>query len=153
MCHMSKNPAQAEADRLFEEALERSGARDPREYYRDRLRELKSSNPEAYEEAVSFYRDRLIPEVASGGSDPLQAWLRYGRMLASLTVEGEAVEVDGSGRRHPLSGDASHDNLVLHIPSGRGGRALLVGLPKDPTPAQRATYELLVLGRLKMRRS
>ena len=59
----------AEADRRLHEVLESSGARDPREFYRDRLRELKSADAPAYSKAVAYYQDRLIPEVAAGSVD------------------------------------------------------------------------------------
>ena len=148
---MSKNAAQEKADRIFEKALRESGARDPRELCRERLRELKASNPDGYQQAVDFFNETLIPEVASGASDPLQAWLEYGCRLADQVTAGDAVVVDATGRRHPCTWPVALEHLLLHIPRGKGGRALAVGLPPEPSPAQRATYELLVLGRLKLR--
>ncbi len=136
----------AQADRRLEEALAAAGARDPREFYRERLRELKQANPDGYAEAVAFYRDRLIPEVASGTSDPLQAWTEYGLRLAEALAPGRTVAIDGTGRAHAYEPSAPRDHLILHLPGGKGGRALLVGLPAELTPAQRATYDVLVAG-------
>ena len=74
----------AEADRRLQEVLESSGARDPREFYRERLRELKSADASAYSEAVAYYKDRLIPEIAAGSVDPL---------IASLTGKNPAANL------------------------------------------------------------
>lgn len=140
-----------EADRRLEDALEARGARDPREFYRERLRELKGRSPDGYQEAVSYYRDTLIPEVAAGSVDPLEAWTRYGRRLAEATTPGRTVAVDATGKAHPWSDPPLLDHLILHLPDDAGERALLVGLPADLTEAQRATYDVLVAGRQKLR--
>jgi hypothetical protein len=141
----------AQADRKLEEALAREGARDPRDFYRQELRELKQANPEGYAKAVAYYRDTLIPDVASGAAAPLVAWTEYGRRLAQSLAPGRTVAVDGTGRAHPYEMPAPRDHLVLHIPEGKGSRALLVGLPAELTAAQRATYDVLVSGKLKLR--
>lgn len=141
----------AEADRRLDEALEHAGARDPREFYRDRLRELKSSNPEGYGEAVAYYRDTLIPGVGSGSAEPLAAWTEYGRRLAEAVAPGRTVCVDATGRARPYEAPPPADGLVLHLPDAKGARALLVGLPGELTPAQRATYDVLVSGKQKRR--
>lgn len=140
----------AEADRRLEEALGREGARDPREFYRDRLRELKKANPEGYERAVAYYRDTLIPRVASGEVEALLAWTEYGRHLAEELVPGRTVAVDSTGRALPYEAPAPRDHLLLHVPN-QTGRALLVGLPPELTSAQRATYDVLVSGKQKAR--
>lgn len=141
---------QAEADRRLDAALAASGARDPREFYRDRLRELKQTDREAYEAAVGYYRDTLVPAVA-GGADPLTAWTEYGRRLATLAAPGSTVTVDGSGAAAPYAAPAPADRLILHLPEGRGGRALVVSLPRELSRAQRATYDLLVAGKLTLK--
>ena len=137
------------ADRVLEEALEATGARDPREFYRERLRELKQANPEGYQEAVSYYRETLIPAVANGDARPLEAWTEYGRVLAEAVTPGRTVSIDATGLAHPYEGPEP-DRLVLHLPSG-SGRALLVGLPPELSPAQRATFDVLVAGKQKVR--
>ncbi|MDA0312380.1 MAG: hypothetical protein O2992_09730 [Gemmatimonadetes bacterium] len=136
----------AEADRRLEEAIVASGGRDPREFYRERLRELKASNAAGYQSAVAYYRDQLIPSVASGTLAPFEAWAAYGRILAESVAPGRAISVDSSGRAQPFEEPAAPEMLVLHLPDG-GGRALLVSLPAELSPAQRATYDVLVSGK------
>lgn len=139
------------ADRIFEEALGQSGAKDPREFYRTSLRELKADNPEAYREAVAHYENDLVPSIAEAGDDPLVAWQRFGCRVAELTVTGTPIEVDVTGRRRPYAPPTPPDHMVLHIPKGTKGRALVVGLPPELSAAQLATYDLLVGGRQKLR--
>lgn len=134
------------ADRALEEALERTGARDPRNFYRDRLRSLKDADPEAYEAAVEYYRETLLPLVAAGEEPPLAAWTEYGRILAEAVTSGRTVSIDETGRSEPYDGPRQ-DRLILHLPDDAGARALLVGLPPDLSPAQRATYDVLVAGK------
>lgn len=139
--------AQAEAaDKALEASLAETGARDPREFYRERLRELKRASSEAYETAVAYYRDTLIPDVAGGKRNALDAWTEYGRRLATALAPGRTVSVDATGFAHEYSGPEP-DRLVLHLPDEKGARALLVGLPSTLSPAQRATYDVLVEGR------
>jgi len=137
-----------QADRLLVEALQQSGARDPREFYRDRLRELRGANSVGYDEAVAYYRDTLIPAVASGEVNPLHAWTEYGRRLAIALAPGETVRIDDTGRSHPYEGPEA-GGLVLHMPSDTGTKTLVVGLPPKLSPAQRATYDVLVVGKQK----
>ena len=145
---MSEELTQA-ADRALEAAIAETGARDPREFYRERLRELKDANPGGYEEAVAYYRGTLIPSVASGAA-ALDAWTEYGRRLAEALAPGRTVSIDESGRAHAWEGpDLSR--LVLHLPDDTGSRALLVGLPPSLTPAQRATFDVLVAGKQRSR--
>lgn len=142
---------QERADQALEEALERSGARDPREFYRHRLRELKQSSAAAYEEAVAYYRDTLVPSIAGGTSEPLPAWTEYGRRLAELSASGRTVCIDETGRSVPYGVPADPAHLVLHLPDARNARALLVALPPELSEAQRATYDWLVEGRQRLR--
>ena len=141
---------QTEADRRLEAALAATGARDPREFYRARLRELKQADQGAYEEAVGYYRDTLVPSVA-GGADPLPAWTEYGRKLASLGTPGQTVMVDATGVAAPYETPAPQDRLILHLPDGTRGRAVVVGIPATLSRAQRATYDLLVNGKLTLK--
>jgi len=147
---MTDDPT-AEADRRLEEALARDGARDPREFYRERLRELKQADADGYANAVAYYRDTLIPAVASGEVDPMEAWTAYGTRLAEWMAPGRTIAVDETGRAHTYEAPAPRTHLLLHLPSGKGGRALLVGLPAELSPAQRATYDVLVGGKQKLR--
>lgn len=141
---------QERANENLEAALSASGARDPREFFRARLRELKQDDAGAYEQAVAYYTHTLVPDVAAGDVDPLVAWTEYGRRLAELSAPGRTLSLDPEGRAEAYEAPAAPDRLVLHLPDGSRGRALLVALPRDPSPAQRAAYDLLVEGRQKL---
>ena len=138
----------AQADQLLEAALESAGARDPREFYRERLRDLKRASPDGYAEAIAYYTDTLIPQVASGEADPLECWTEYGRRLAVALGPGRTIAVDVTGKATPFEAPAG-DRLILHMPDENGARALLVGLPPELSEAQRATYAVLVAGKHK----
>jgi len=140
----------AEADRVFLEALERTGARDPRDFYRKSLRGLRQVNPDGYEKAVAHFQEVLVPSIANGDAKPLQAWREYGRLIAEVTVSGRTVAIDETGRSFPFEAEAPLDRLVLHLPDTKSGRAILVSLPPTPSQAQRATYELLVAGKHRL---
>lgn len=139
-----------EADRRFEEARADSGARDPRDFYREALRDLKELNPAGYEEAVNHFQAVLVPSIASGQVDPLRAWREYGRLIAELTGPGRTVAIDETGRANPYSPEITMDRLVLYIRDQKRSRALLVSLPPEPSPAQLATYHLLVKGKQRL---
>ncbi len=141
---------QNRADRLFEEKLNETNAKDPREFYRERLREMKGSDPDAYRAAVEYYQGVLIPSIAEEGADPLTSWQAYGCRLAELSTPGKPVEVDVTGRTHGYHPPTPKDRMILHIPRGSKGRALVVGLPTELSSAQRATYDLLVAGRQRL---
>jgi hypothetical protein len=147
---MSPSPRET-ANSLLEEALRESGARDPRDYYRDRLRELKERSPDGYQEAVRYFETTLVPAIASGEAAPLDAWTEYGRRLAELTAPGRTVAIDATGRSKPYQPPTTSVDLVLHLPHASSGKALLVALPKELSDAQRATYDWLVAGRLKLK--
>ena len=141
---------QTSATALFEEALAAAGTRDPREFYRERLRELKSANPEGYALAVAYFQGELIPSIAAGASEPITAWQAYGIRLAEWTRPGGPVEIDESGRAHAHDPPTAASRLILHLPEGKG-RAIVVGLPSTLTAAQRATFDLLVAGKQKLK--
>ena len=134
------------AEQALEAALATSGGRAPRDFYRERLRELKQVNPESYRAAVTYYREVLIPEVASGAGNPLDAWIEYGRTLAEALAPGRTVSIDETGKSHNSAGGDS-SGLILHLPQETGARALLVSLPVTMSSAQRATYDVLVKGK------
>lgn len=143
---MAAQDLREQADRRFEEALKTAGARDPRDFYRGRLKELRERSPDAFRRATRYYEETLTPAVAAEGSDPLAEWLEYGRVLAELTTPGRPVQIDPAGRALPYAPPVPRDHLVLHLPQSASERALVVGLPQDLSPAQRATYDLLVSG-------
>lgn len=143
----------AEADRRFEVAMAETGARDPRDFYRRALRELRSENPHAYDKAVDHFQEVLVPAIARGETEPLTGWREYGRLIAEATASGKTVAIDTSGISQPFDPSLPMDLLVLHLPDAKGGRAILVSLPPEPSAAQRATYDLLVAGKHKLSQS
>jgi hypothetical protein len=132
------------ADQRFARALQETGARDPRDFYRQRLRELRERDEGAFQRALDYYENRLVPAVAAEGSDPLVEWLEYGRLLAQLSLDGRTVQVDPTGRAGPYAPPVPLEHLVLHLPTSTREAALPVGIPPELSPAQRATFELLV---------
>jgi hypothetical protein len=145
---MSEDVA-ATAEAALEAALAESGARDPRDFYRERLRELKRARPDEYQRAVAYYSDTLLPEVAGRRRDALAAWTEYGRRLAEALAPGRTVDIDETGRARAYDSWAA-DRLILHIPTDSGARALLVALPRTLTPAQRAAFDVLVAGKQRI---
>jgi len=139
------------ADERLQAALEQTGARDPREFYRERLRELKEQNPEGYAEAVRYFESTLVPTIAGGTVEPLVAWTEYGRRLAEMSAPGRTMTIDPTGRAQPYEPPPAGDALILHLPVAATQRALLVSLPRALSPAQRATYDWLVAGQQKLR--
>lgn len=154
MTSTAETDATARAERLLEERLEETGARDPREFYRARLRSLKASDPEAYERAVRHYGQTLVPAIADEGVDPLVAWTEYGRTLAELAAPGgRTVIVDESGISRPYDEPTDPgEGLILHFPKAKREKALVVGLPAELSAAQWATYDWLVAGRRNLRK-
>jgi hypothetical protein len=134
----------ARADARFERALQETGARDPRGFFRDQLRDLKAANPDAFRRALRYFEETLIPAVADEASDPVAEWLEYGRLLASLSVPGRAVQIDAGGRARDYARPVPSDALVLHLPDNAAKPALVLGIPPKLTPHQRASYDLLV---------
>jgi hypothetical protein len=134
----------ARADERFEQALKETGARDPRNFFRDMLRDLKAADADAYREALRYFTDRLIPAVADDGSDPVAEWLEYGRVLASLTIRGRTVQIDPGGRARDYARPVPLESMVLHLPDNAARPALVLGIPPRLSPAQRASYDLLV---------
>lgn len=134
----------AHADERFERALRETGARDPRNFFRDQLRDLRARDGEAFQQALTYFNQRLIPAVADDGSDPIAEWLEYGRMLATLSIPGRTVQIDGTGRSREYARPVPLDALVLHLPSNAGTPALVVAIPPKLTPHQRAAFDLLV---------
>ena len=134
----------ARADERFQAALAQTGARDPRDFLRNWMRDLKARDAEAYRRALAYFTDTLIPTVADEESDPLGEWLEYARVLAELSTRGRAVQIDATGRSRPYARPVPMDQLVLHLPEQPGAAALVLGIPPKMTPHQRAAYDLLV---------
>ncbi|MCA1790961.1 MAG: hypothetical protein LC667_14225, partial [Thioalkalivibrio sp.] len=98
----------------------------------------------AFRRALRYFDETLIPAVADESSDPLAEWLEYGRLLASLTTPGRAVQIDAGGRARDYARPIAPDALVLHLPDSASQPALVLGLPPKLSPSQRATFDLLV---------
>jgi len=141
---------QDEADRRFEEALNSRGARDPREFYRGLLRDLKEQDRDTYTDTVRRWKEEVIGPLARGEQDPLDAWHRFGLQLATTLHPGRTVMIGPEGRSSPLEGAPDWTRLVLHLPREPRARAVPIAIPQEPSPAQQATLDLLVQGRLKL---
>lgn len=139
-----------EADRRYEIRIQETGARDPREFYRDILRDLRETDVEAYKEMVARYEAEVVLPLAEGSRDPLLIWLQFGRVLAQRAAPGRLMLVDATGRAKPAPEQLSWGDLLLQLPDEPRSRALPVGIPPEPTPAQRATLDLLVTGRVRL---
>lgn len=155
----------ARADERLEAALEGGPVRDPRPLYRRVLSRLREHDPDAFQRAIRHFEEELVPAVAED-ADPLQAWLDYGRLLARALGPGRALEIDATGRSRPeeeaeqtqggpAEGRREEDDpppLLLHIPDDDALPAVILRYPAPSTPAQDATVELLVDGRVNASR-
>ncbi len=138
------------AESRFARRLEETGARDPREFYRGLLRELKEADLEGYEEMVARYRTDVVTPIEEGEGDPLVLWLAFGARVAGRLHPGRTVVIGEDGRATPFAPPPDHRQLLLHLPDDVKTRAIPVGIPADPTPAQAATLDLLVRGRTRL---
>jgi hypothetical protein len=139
---MSTEEQKRRADARLEAAIAEAGLADPRDPCRARLRQLRSRDAGAFDRALAYYENELVPRVAGDG-DPAAEWLAYAKMLAELSGSGHVVAVDGSGRARPTS-DAPAADLLLFLPENTSDPAMVLQSPADATPAQRATIQLLV---------
>lgn len=157
------------ADTRYERAVDRRETLDLRPACRQLLKRLRQVDESDYEAAVRRYQEELLPAIASGGEDPVQAWTRYGRWLADRLTPGELVAVDATGRGHwlasggpggargsgaergsgggrsprPGAGDPAPDAMLLHFPEDRKRKALLLSTPEEPSEHQVEVRELL----------
>ena len=141
---MAETELRARADERFEEALRVAGARDPRDFYRERMKALKEQDPAGFRRALAYFNETLIPNVAREDADPLEEWLEYGRLLATLSVPGRTVQIDATGRAVDYRRPVPRDSLVLHLPDASTQPALIVGIPPKLSPPQKAAHDLLV---------
>lgn len=130
------------AEANLERAARAAGLTDPRPPLRDRLRQLRESHPAAYDRARSHYEQAVLPALADG-PDPLGTWIEYARFLAELTAPGRLLAIDGTGLAAPAAGPLT-GQLLLHVPDEAGAAVLVALEPAEPSPAQRATIDLLV---------
>lgn len=132
--------AKRRADAATESAIEAGPYLDFRETYRDRLRWLKESQPDAFARALAHYNEVLVPRVAAGG-DAIREWIGYGEVLGELSGSGRTVSVDETGR---AGGAGEPGGLILHLPDDQKIPALALAVPKHMSDAQAATLRLLV---------
>ena len=133
--------AKHRAEQRTDEAVSQAPFNDFREGYRDRLRWLKDTQPQAFARALSHYNEVLVPNIAAG-AEPLMEWLRYGKLLGELSGAGQVSQIDETGRAWPW--DESLEGLILYLPEDAGVPALALAIPKDASEAQRATLRLLI---------
>lgn len=146
-----KNDLQERADTLFDEARASAGmSHDPRDLYRDNLKQLKTSDTEAYDALVEHFQKRLLPSIADKGVDPLIAWREFGLEIAVRTQAGRTVSIGPCGAASEFNPGDPLDRLILHLPAKSNVRAILVGLPPQLSEAQQASYDWLVSGSKKL---
>jgi hypothetical protein len=133
--------AKRRSDELTETAISTAMIADFREAYRERLRWLKETQPQAFARALAHYNDILVPNIAEG-TDPIAEWIDYGKVLGNLSGAGQILSIDETGKARPAG--AAIDGLLLHLPDDTGIPALALAIPTDLSDAQRATLNLLV---------
>jgi hypothetical protein len=127
----------------YRAALAQHGIRDVQPAYRAILRRLKATDIRLYEEAVQRYDAEVRPAVEEGSEDPLLIWIRYGSWLANHVAPGHLIAIDASGRAGRPADAPTLGLLLLHLPDGKGERAVTVAGPVEPSAAQDAAQELL----------
>jgi len=132
----------AAAEERTDTAFARGLYEDPRASYRSRLRYLKENSPHAFETARAWYEETLVPAI-NQGTDPIDAWIEYGRQLGELTASGSTHAIDAGGRAREYSGHPAGE-LILHLPDDPAAPALALAVPRQLSPAQRASYDLLI---------
>ncbi|HSJ07277.1 MAG TPA: hypothetical protein VK936_11260 [Longimicrobiales bacterium] len=137
----------ARAERRLQEAAAEFGLTDPRPPLREQLRRLRETRPDAFSGAVRHYEAEVLPAL---DADPVGTWLEYARFIGQLTAEGRLVAVDGSGRAMTYRPPLRPGVLVLFVPDDSAAAVLPAAAPLACTPAQQATLDLLVAGRLAL---
>lgn len=127
----------------YRRALDQHGLEDLQPLYRKLLRLLKSEDPEKYEAAVARYREEVEPAVEDPGSDPLQAWLRYGAWLAPTIAPGSIYRVAENGRADLAPSPPPPGEMLIHLPEDTRRRGWVLAMPREASPAQRETASLL----------
>jgi hypothetical protein len=136
----------AKAEARTAEAIGAGPYEDFRDSYRERLRWLKESRPDAFSRALQAY-ELLVQRIADG-ADVTREWLVYGRQLGELSGAGKLVGIDETGRAVPPSGGPGE--MLLHLPDENGVPALALAIPRDISDAQRASLDLLVRRKLAL---
>jgi hypothetical protein len=122
-------------------AAQARGLADPRPPYRELLRRLREADRPTFDRAIEHYDSSVLPALA--GSDPVAAWVEYGRYLAALEGPGRTVHIDAVGRGTDWTPQAP-PGLVLFLPDDNSANALVLSAPETPSAAQQAALTLLV---------
>jgi hypothetical protein len=140
------------AEQRLAAAIAAAGVADPRPALRERLRALRERAPAAFDRARSFYEEQVLPALAdaAGHTAALITWVEYADFVAGLEGEARLYVVDANGRADAFAGSLDAGMLVLHVPDDAAVPALAVIAPLEPSPAQRATLDLLVAGRVTL---
>lgn len=133
---------QAAEERYAKELAGRAIA-DVRPACRYLLRQLKAVTPDAYEAGVRRYEDELIPSIADGSVNPLDAWIDYGAWLCDQLYDGHLVSVDASGRSSPFSGPLPDGAMALYLGAKDDQPTILLASPESLSAHQTAARDLL----------
>jgi hypothetical protein len=137
------------AETRLQAAAAELNMKDPRQPYRDRLRQLREQHTDAFTRAIDHYETQVLPSLAEV-ADPLAVWLDYGSFLAQLTSTGRAWRIDGAGRASSLEGSVHTGDLVMFVPDDTSSEVLVMAEPESPSAAQNATMDLLVRRKLSL---
>ena len=141
--------AKGQVDVRTAEAINNGPFQDFRETYRQQLRWLKETNPQGFSQALNYYNDVLARNIAAGYA-PLLEWLEYGRTLAQLSGPGTVYSIDEGGRAQPAGELSGETNMLLHLPDDSNARVFPIAMPRALSPAQQATFDLLVNRKLAL---
>ncbi len=122
---------------------------DPRPPYRDRLRALKDTDPDAFSRALRHYEETVLPALAEG-TDAMAVWAQYGQTLAAFSAPGRMMSIDAAGRAGKLALPLKESSLLLHLPDDNSAAVFVAAMPLIASPAQSATLDLLAHGRLAL---
>ena len=136
------------AEARLEQAAAALGLADPRPPYRERLRHLRETHPDAFQRAIAHYESQVLPSMATG--DAIAAWLGYAQFLAGLTADGTLQVIDESGRASVYTAPLAPNSLVLFVPDETSEAVLTAASPLHISAAQQATMDLLVNRRLSL---
>ena len=130
------------AEARLEQAAAALGLADPRPPYRDRLRLLRDTHPDAFQRAIAHYETQVLPAMATG--DAIVAWLGYAQFLTGLTADGTLHVIDESGRAAVYTPPLAPNSLALFVPEDTAEAVLVAASPLHISRAQQATLDLLV---------
>ena len=140
---MSEPAVLQAAEERYGAELARRSVADLRPACRRLLRQLKATAPGAYELGVGRYENELLPSIADGSANPVDAWISYGSWLCDQLYQGYVVCVDRSGRSTPLDGPLPPGGLAMYLPNKDDQPTILLAMPESPSHHQAATRDLL----------